>query len=294
MNFNSFLRFLILLMVFLLIVPFFIKNMKKNYSDLTKEKTRIGVIPFKKVLTHAQPYLDHLNEFFKDKEIKAIVLMMDSGGGCAGTSQTIFNEIKELKKQYPKRVVVFVENICASGAYYIACAADSIIAAPSAFVGSIGVYISLPQLKEFIEQFKIKYDVIKTGAFKTAGDPLLDLSSEQRAMLQDLSNQTYKQFVEDVAANRSKLSVTNASTWAEGKVFTGQQALELGLIDKTGSPATIIADLREHIAIAQDIEWVKTSDESPFSRIFGDIDSDSCASFIINKLTTTPLVQTQI
>lgn len=292
MNFNSFLRFLILLMTFLLIAPFFLKNMKKNYNELLKEKTRVGVISFKKVLTHAEPYLDNLNELFKDNDIKAIVLMIDCGGGCAGTSQTIFNEIKALKKQYPKRVVVFVENICASGAYYIACAADSIIASPSAFVGSIGVYISLPQLKEFVEQFKIKYDVIKTGTFKTAGDPLLELSPEQRAMLQDLTNQTYKQFIEDVAAQRPKLSVAHASQWAEGKVFTGSQALEMGLIDKTGSPATVIADLREHITVTEEIEWIHPSTKSAFSRFFEDMDSESCASFILHKLVGTPTAHT--
>lgn len=293
MSFNSFLRFLILLMIFLLLVPYFIKNVKKNYQDLVKEKTHVGVIPFKKVLSHAESYLDNLNEFFKDNDIKAIVLMMDCGGGCAGTSQTIFNEIKALKKQHPKPVIVFIENICASGAYYIACAADAIIASPSAFVGSIGVYISLPQLKEFIEQFKVKYDVIKTGTFKTAGDPLLELSPEQRAMLQSLTDQTYTQFVNDVAANRPKLSASNSTAWAEGKIFTGSQALELGLIDKTGSPSTVIEELRDRMAVTEEIEWVKPSEGTGLSRFFSDIDSDCATSLFLDKLMPRTVARAQ-
>lgn len=264
--------------------------MRKNYQELLKEKAQIGVITFKKPLSSSESYLKNLHDFFTDNDISAIVLMMDCPGGCAGTSQMIFNEIKALKKEYPKPVLVLVENICASGAYYIACAADKIIAAPAAFIGSIGVYISLPQLKEFIEQFKIKYDVIKKGSFKTAGDPLLELSPEQRAMLQELTDNTYKQFVEDVAAQRNTLSVANSAEWAEGKVFTGAQALELGLIDAVGSPATLVQELRDTYGITKEIEWIKASEGFAVSRFFSDFDSD-CYSSLVEKLTTLPVAK---
>jgi protease-4 len=293
MSVSGFLKFTLLLLVFLMVAPSLIKNIYTNYQELLKEKTKIAVISIDTTLTEAEPYTDQLTKQFKNTEIKAIVLKIESGGGAAGTSQTIFNELKALKKQFPKPVIVFVENVCASGAYYIACAADTIITSPSAFIGSIGVYIPHPQLNEFIEQFKIKYSVVKTGAYKAVGDPLLQDSPEQLAMLQDLTNNTYEQFVNDVAASRSKLSRATATIWAEGKVFTGAQALELGLIDKVGSPSTVEQELRERIAIVGEIEWVKAPKPSSLSQFFSSFEAESLASLIVDKLHQTPLLRTQ-
>lgn len=293
MSFSGFLKFILLLLVFILVAPALVKNIYDTYQDLLKEKTKVALITIEKTLTEAEPYTEQLRKQFKNPEIKAIVLKIESGGGAAGTSQTIFNELKALKAQYPKPVIVFVENICASGAYYIACAADTIIASPSAFIGSIGVYIPHPELKEFIEQFKIKYSVIKTGAFKAVGDPFLGDSPEQLAMLQELTNDTYKQFVNDVAQSRSKLALANSTMWAEGKVFTGTQALELGLIDKTGSPSTVDQELRDTIAIVGDIEWVKAPKPSKVAQFFSSFEADSFASLIVEKLHQTPLLRTQ-
>jgi protease-4 len=293
MSISGFLKFTLLLLVFLVVAPGLIKNIYDNYQDMLKEKTKVAVITIDKTLTEAEPYTEQLTKQFKNNDIKAIVLKIESGGGAAGTSQTIFNELKTLKQQYPKPVIVFVENICASGAYYIACAADSIITSPSAFIGSIGVYIPHPQLKDFIEQFKIKYSVIKTGTFKAVGDPFLEDSAEQTAMLQELTNATYEQFVNDVAASRSKLSRENAPAWAEGRVFTGSQALTLGLIDKTGSPSTVEQELRERINVVGDIEWVKAPKPSQFSKFFSSFEADSFASLIVEKLHQTPLLRMQ-
>ena len=284
MKFYDLIKSLILFLIFLQIVPFFIKNIRDQYHDLIKDKTVVGIVPFKKPLTDAEPYIKNLTEFFKNTSIKAIVLKMDCPGGAAGSSQTIFNELKALKKKYPKPVIVFVENVCASGAYYVACGADVIIASPSAFIGSIGVYIPRPELKEFIEQFKIKYSVVKTGSFKTVGDPFLADTPEQLAMLQSLTNATYKQFIEDVAAQRSKLALANASSWAEGKIFTGTQALDLGIIDKVGSPATVEQELRERIDVVGEIEWRKACEPSTFAKFFSDVDAESFASLVADKL----------
>jgi protease IV len=283
MKVNELLKSIILLLVLLMVLPSLIKNVGTQYAELIKEKTKIGQISFKKVLKDAQPYIDNLTTLFKDTSIKAIVLKMESGGGAAGTSQTIFNELKALKQKYPKPVIAFVENVCASGAYYIACAADSIIASPSSFIGSIGVYISQPELKDFIEQFKIKYSVIKTGTFKAVGDPFLELTPEQRTMLQTLTDSTYKQFVDDVATHRPKLS-KNSSEWAEGKIFTGSQAEHLGLIDKVGSPAMVEQELRERVAIVGEIEWVKKGEPSYFEQYFSDLDADSFSSLMAEKI----------
>ena len=283
MKVNELLKSIILMLIFLMIIPIFIKNIGNQYAELSKEKTKIGIISFKKTLKDAEPYIKNLTTLFKDKSIKAILLKMDCGGGAAGTSQTIFNELKALKQKYPKPVIVFVENVCASGAYYIACAADVIISSSSAFIGSIGVYIPHPELKEFIEQFKIKYNVIKTGSFKTVGDPFLQETPEQRSMLQDLTDATYKQFVDDVAAQRPKLS-KNTDEWAQGKIFTGDQAKNIGLIDKVGSPTTVEQEIRDRITIIGEIEWIKTGESSFFSRYFENLDEESFSGLVAQKI----------
>lgn len=294
MKFTDFLKSLIIFLIFLQIVPFFLRNIRDQYEDFITEKTLVGVVSFKKTLVDSEPYVKYLTHFFKDTSIKAIVLKFECGGGASGTSQTIFNEIKALKQKYPKPVIAFVENICASGAYYIACAADSIIASPAAIIGSVGAYIPRPELKEFIEQFKAKYTVIKAGTFKTAGDPFLDDSPEQHAMLQDLINSTYQQFVADVAASRSKLSVANAPAWAEGRIFTGVQALALGLIDKTGSPSTVAEEVRARVAVVGEIEWITTPEPSRFAQFFSDIEADSFAGLIANKITATNEIHSRV
>lgn len=286
MKVNEIIKSIILILVLLMVIPVFIKNISDQYAHLMKEKTKVGVVSFKETLKDAEPYINNLKTLFKDNSIKAIMLKMDCGGGAAGTSQVIFNEIKALKQIHPKPVITFVENVCASGAYYIACASDTIIASPSAFIGSVGVYIPLPQLKDFIEQFKIKYNVVKAGTYKTAGDMFLENSPEQRAMLQELTNATYNQFVADVAANRLKLS-KNSNEWAQGKVFTGTQALAFGLIDKVGSPSTVEQELHERIAITGDIEWITTKKPFSWSQIFAEADADSFSDVVVEKITQT-------
>ena len=245
-------------LLLLQVAPFFIKSIKQNYSDLLETKTKVGVIPVKGLLHSASPILKELKKYFEDPAIKGIVLKIDCPGGLAGTAQTIFQEINHYKTIYPSKYVVsLVENVAASGGYYIATASHWIIASPSAFVGSVGSYIQHPYFKEFIEQFKIKCNFIKAGTYKLAGNPLAELTPEQRALLQTVTDDVYKQFVRDVARQRPHLPA-DIKEWADGRIFTGEQAVALKLIDEVGSPATVERVLRENAPIVGKIEWVKT------------------------------------
>ncbi|MFI5333532.1 MAG: signal peptide peptidase SppA, partial [Candidatus Babeliales bacterium] len=208
--------------------------------------------------------------------IKAILLRIDCGGGAAGTSQAVYNELTYLKQQYPnKPVVVFIENMCASGAYYIACPCDWIVAAGSSFIGSIGVYIALPRLKEFINQYKIEYQLTKTGKYKAILNPLLDTSKDEQELLQELCNDTYQQFIEDVAKSRPVLALKNADKWANGTIFTGKQALGLNLIDQIGSLSHVEQQIREraHIPSNQEIQWVKAEQKNMLMKLLSPDDS---------------------
>jgi protease-4 len=273
MKLGKYLQFTLVLLVFLQLAPMLVRSIAKQYQEMLTEKTQVGRMSITGTLTTATDYIKSLESFFKEPKIKAILINMESGGGAAGTSQAIFEEIKELKKKHVKPVIVFAENICASGAYYIACAADSIIAAPSSFIGSIGVYIPHPELREFIEQYKIKYNITKTGTYKAAGNMFTDDTPEQKEMFQSLTDDTYAQFIKDVAASREKLSLKNADEWAQGRIFTGNQALNLGLIDKIGSLTMVEQEIREKAPIVGEIEWIEAPKPSKLASFFENLDA---------------------
>lgn len=258
MAFSDIVKTIFWAFLLLQVAPFFIKSIKQNYSDLFETKTKVAVIPIKGLIHNADPLLKDLKKYFEDPEIKAIVLKIDSPGGLSGTAQTIFQEINHYKTIYPSKYIVsIVENVAASGGYYIATASHWIIASPSAFIGSIGAYIQHPYLKEFIEQFKIKCTFIKAGTYKTAGNPLVEMTPEQRALFQTMTDEVYKQFVRDVARQRPHLPA-DSKEWADGRIFTGEQAAALKLIDEVGSPSTVERVLRENAPIVGKIEWVKS------------------------------------
>lgn len=246
------------LLILLQIAPSIIKSISKQYSSMWQAQTKVGILPIKGVLSDGTYYIKQLRKFFENDEIKAIVLKIESPGGAAGTSQAIFNEIKELKKTVsPKFVLALIENVAASGGYYIAASADCIVATSSAFIGSIGAYIPHPDFKDFINQYKIDYEVIKAGEYKAAGNPLLHLTDKQRQHFQEVTDNVYAQFVKDIATERAKASISSDSNiWAQGKIFTGELGLKIGLVDKLGSQSTAMEVLKEHAPIVGKIEWV--------------------------------------
>jgi len=277
--------------MFLLVVPQIVVVLTKQYTTLITPSTKVGIISFTQTLTNSGEYVRNLKKFFKDPAIKAILLRVDCPGGAAGTSQAIYGELVSLKEQYPhKPVVVFVENVCASGAYYIASPCDWIVATGSSFIGSIGVYIAAPRLKEFINQFKIEYAVTKTGKYKTILNPLMPSVEGEQALLQELCDDTYKQFTEDVAKSRPVLNLSEADLWANGKIFTGRQALEMKLIDQVGSLSQVEQQLREraHIPASQEIQWVKAEQKNLIMKLLspddtGESNDDLSLSGIISN-----------
>lgn len=276
---SDYLKNLLYIFILIQLLPFIVMTIRRNYSTLLETRTKVGVVSIKGLLCNASPYLKNIKKLFKDDEIKAILLKIECAGGAAGSAQALYREIIDLKKEHLKPVVVLIENICASGGYYVASPGDAIICSPSAVVGSIGVYIQQPQLKEFIEQFKAKYSVVQSGAYKTAGNPLLDPTPEGQAMLQSISDDTYNQFVHDIAAVRPQLNVNHAKDWANGKVFTGRQALEKGLVDHLGSLTTAEQILRKKAPIEGEIEWVYASQGTGFLQwLSGGDDADDSFS----------------
>lgn len=288
-KFSDYLKNIFWLLIILQLAPAFIKNIKTQYEPYLEKKTKVGVICIKGPICNSSKYIKDIKQFFERDDIKAIVLKIDSPGGAAGASQAIFNEIKELKKGiHSKFVLVLVENIAASGGYYIASAADYIVATPAAFIGSIGSYISYPVVKEFIEYHKFKYEIIKSGSFKTVCSPFVEITSEQRAFLQNLSDNVYHQFIKDIKNQRAKANLpADIKEWAEGKIFTGEQALKIGLIDSVGSQTTAVEVLKAKAPIIGKIEWVKPTHKTGILQtLFSGEDESDTESTLESSLKT--------
>jgi len=204
---------------------------------------------------------------------KILTIKIDSPGGLPGASQAIFNELKLFKKEKP--VVTFIENVCASGGYYIACASSHIVSTPSALVGSIGVVLNLGNIKHLLEDWKIKFHYIQSGKYKTAGSPLKDATPDELAYLQKLSDGNYDQFLKDVAESR-KIKRDQYKTWADGKVFLGTDAKKLNLVDEIGSFYNATQAIKKLAKIDDEIKFIKPKRPSGLARLFmGEDENDS-------------------
>jgi protease-4 len=287
MRFYDYVRNIFLIFVLVQIAPIFIENIRKQYRKYVEQVTHVGVVPIKGVIYQSDPYNKILRSYFKDKSIKAILIKMDCPGGAAGSSQAIFNEIEYLKKEYPKPIITLVENMCTSGGYYIAAATDHIVAPGSAIVGSIGTSIPyLFKIKGFFELLKIRNESIKAGHYKDMTNPFVDMSAEDRVLLQSLLDDSYQQFVRDVATKRNLLPTT-ATAWADGKIFTAEQGKLLGLIDTIGSAHNAVAIIKEKALIEGEIEWVSKKEPSVLARFFGSDDDTESESLFARMVHLT-------
>ncbi len=263
------LKNLFFILLLLQIAPMVLNNLKKTVLGFLEPRTPVGYLEIKGTLWRSNHYVKQLHKLFKNDGVKAILLKFECPGGASGTAQQISNELEILKKEYPKPTVALVENVCASGGYYIACVCDHIVAPPSAWVGSIGASIPyLFKVKQLIDYHLVAHHPIDAGKYKSTTNPFVPLTAEQEAMLHSLTDDTLKQFVQDVARHRN-LSPTESAAWADGKIFTGNQAKALGLIDEIGSRSTAVAWLKQAAQIEGEIAWVKPEKRSTFQQLFG-------------------------
>lgn len=184
-------------------------------------------------LPGADSVTSELRKISKITTIKAVVLRINSPGGSIGAVQEIYEEVNRLKEK-GKKIVVSMGDVGASGAYYIACAADKIVANPGTITGSIGVLMSLGNMEELFRKIGIKIEVIKRGKHKDIGSLSREMTSEEKKLLQGLIDDAYDQFLQVVIEGRN-FKKSKAEKIAQGQVFTGRQAKNLGLIDEIGN-----------------------------------------------------------
>ena len=195
---------------------------------------RIQVVDVNGELVESRIILDQLKRYEDSNSVKAILLNIDSPGGGVAASQEIYTEIRRLREKKDKVIVAYLSSTGASGAYYVACAANKIVANPGTIVGSIGVIAEWVNYADLLQWAKLKEIVFKTGEFKDTGSPTRALTDNERKYFQGLIDDMYIQFVEAVASGR-KLDLQEVRSLADGRVFTGRDAKERKLIDEMGN-----------------------------------------------------------
>jgi len=254
MNKHPFLSGLLFLIVFIGIFGIFIYlilfkfQSKSNYSVVRGSSPyAIGIINLNGAITSSSGFVRLLNHYKRDGDVKAIVIRVNSPGGEVAPSQAIYEQLMKFRKH--KKIVVSMDSVAASGAYYISSAADKIVAEPGTLTGSIGVIMEMPNVYKLMKKVGVSYNYIVSGPYKDIGTPFKKMTPMQRKKLQGVVMNVYGQFVDAVAKGRN-LKVSYVKKLANGMVYSGQQALKYHLIDKLG-------DFQDAVKLAQKLAGIK-------------------------------------
>jgi len=192
---------------------------------------KVGIIPIEGIIGDSGELVEQINEFADDRRIKAVVLRIDSPGGGVAPSQEIYQAVRELKKK--KKVVASMGSVAASGGYLIAVAADRVVANPGSITGSISTVMHYANVEELLKKVGVRSSVVKSGKFKDIGSPTREMTAEEKSLIQAIVDDIYDQFVRTIAENR-KLPLQRIFELADGRIFSGRQAKDLGLVDELG------------------------------------------------------------
>lgn len=223
--------FLLALIAFFFFLSVFFLELLGKKGILGREN-KVAVVEIKGVITDSGEIIEQLLKIKKDRKIKALVLRIDSPGAEVASSQEIYEEVKKLKKE--KKVVASMGSVAASGGYYIASPAHKIIANPGTITGSIGVILQFANVEELLKKIGMKGVVIKSGELKDIMSPFREITNKEKVILQGVIDNIHNQFVEAVAKERG-LSKEKVFQIADGRIFSGEQAKNLGLVDELGN-----------------------------------------------------------
>jgi protease-4 len=210
---------------------------------------KIGVVDLEGVILDPNEVVDQLRKFADDDSIKAIIIHVNSPGGGVAASEEIYREVKRVRDEKHRYIVASIETVGASGAYYVSSATNKIYADNGSVVGSIGVIAEWVNYGDLMRWAKLKPEVLKVGQFKDTGDPTRELTPAERQYLQGLIDNMYSQFVQAVADGRHA-KVSDIKPIADGRVWTGEQALGLHLIDQIGDFRSVVQETAKSVKIS--------------------------------------------
>lgn len=209
------------------------RRSEQSEYNLSGSSAKIAVVDLSGTILSSQEIVSTLQTLAENSSVKVILLRVDSPGGGVAASQEIYEEVKSIRDSV-KPVVVSMGALAASGGYYVSCGATRIVANPGTITGSIGVIATFPNFNKLMDKIGLQMNVIKSGKYKDSGSPFRPETKEDEDIFQGVVDNTYQQFL-DVVSKERKLSIENLKKFADGRIFTGEQALKLGLIDTLGS-----------------------------------------------------------
>ena len=248
----------VLIVIIIVILLVFLLSILR--ACLGKSGDRVGVVEIEGIISESRQTMEEIIRFKEDPSIKAVILRINSPGGSVGPTQEVYREVVKLKAK--KKVFVSMGSVCASGGYYIAAAGEKVYANPSTITGSIGVIMQSVILEELLKKIGVKSNTIKAGDLKDAGTPFREMTPEERAYLDGIVKNIHEQFIKDVAAGR-KMDFEKVKTMADGRIYTGLQAKDLGLVDNIGNFYDTVDDIKKVLNIKGKPQLVYS--EKPFS-----------------------------
>lgn len=220
------------------------------------DKSSILALDLDGIIMDSKDILDLLRKHRKDERVKGVLVRIASPGGVVGPSQELYDELKRTREEFKKPVIAFCASVAASGAYYAAVAADKIYTTPGCLIGSIGAIMEFVNLERLYDWAKIHRYSITTGRFKDAGAEYKPMSQDAKALFQDMLNDVLAQFKKAIVDGR-KLKPEVVDQYADGRVFTGNQAVKLGFADQVGTWDDARKALGEMTGLGDDPEVFK-------------------------------------
>jgi protease-4 len=264
--------FVFLLAVFTL-VYYTVRN-EQTRTEVVREGSggRIAVVDLEGVILTPKETVKQLKKFADDDSIKAIILHVNSPGGGVAASEEIYREVRRVRDDKKKQIIASIETVGASGAYYVASGTNKIYANNGSIVGSIGVIMEWYNYADLIKWAKLKSIVIKTGEFKDTGNPARDITPAEQEYLQGMAHNMLGQFVSSVADGR-KMKREDIQSIADGKVWTGEQAKTLKLVDAIGDFEAVVQETAKVVGIKGEPTLVRAEKEKRnlMDLLFGDV-----------------------
>lgn len=213
------------------IITSFFFNIGDKFSG-SNMGPQVGIIEIEGVIIDSKKIIKDIKRFREDNSIKSIVLRINSPGGAVGPSQEIYREVIKTKNR--KKIIVSMGAIAASGGYYAAAPANGIMANPGTITGSIGVIMGYTNVMELFNKIGLIPVVVKSGKYKDLGSPVKTLTENERLMLQNFADNIHNRFIKDVAFGRN-IDIAVMKKLADGRIYTGEEAQKLKLIDRLGN-----------------------------------------------------------
>lgn len=231
------------------------------FGTREESKPKVALIKVQDTIMDYMDTVESIAKAQKDESVKAVVILVDSPGGAVGASQEIYRSIEKLREKKP--VVVSMGNVAASGGYYVSAPANIIYANPGTITGSIGVIIQQVDLSQILDKIGVKVNTVKSGENKDILYPNKPLTPEQRKILQDTVMDVYEQFLDAIVKYR-KIDKEKLRQYADGRVFSGKQAKEIGLVDKLGNIQDAIKEAKQLGKLPEDAPVVEIAPPKSF------------------------------